>query len=171
VFQAKLKNVIDPPWTNVAAIKLGAVPRGLGTPDLYVLIEENGTPKLRVDLYAGSDQCYHFNEVAVWQKVVVIGFGHNVYCVEPETRDAAVHQLGSYFGKLYSGEHYLLVASAERLYRLNREGSLQWTTQPLGIDGVVVNSVENGIVEGEGEWDPPGGWKTYRVHLVSGLPV
>lgn len=45
---------------------------------------------------------------------------------------------------------------------------MKWTTQRLGIDGVIVDGVANGIIEGQGEWNPPGGWERFRVKLDSG---
>lgn len=38
----------------------------------------------------------------------------------------------------------------------------------LGLEGVIVNSVEDGIVRGEGEWDPPGGWRPFSLRLDTG---
>jgi hypothetical protein len=78
--------------------------------------------------------------------------------------------LGSYFGRLYAGDSYLLAASAERLFRIGLDGTLLWASDPLGLDGVVVSCVAGGVVKGEGEWDPPGGWRPFRVCLDAGEP-
>jgi hypothetical protein len=73
-----------------------------------------------------------------------------------------------YFGYVYANDEYLLVASGDRLRRIAQDGSIQWTSDVLGIGGVVVRNVFNGIISGDGEWDPPGGWQTFRVTLDSG---
>lgn len=46
-------------------------------------------------------------------------------------------------------------------------------TEQLGIDGVVVSivDVEKSLVHGQGEWDPPGGWKPFTVRLGDGTRV
>lgn len=41
----------------------------------------------------------------------------------------------------------------------------------LGIDGVLVTVIDNGVVGGEAELDPPGGWKPFRVDLETGAKV
>lgn len=41
----------------------------------------------------------------------------------------------------------------------------------IAIDGVVVNSVEDGLILGEGDWDPPSGGKPFPVRLESGTLI
>ena len=43
-----------------------------------------------------------------------------------------------------------------------------WSSPELGIDGVIVGSVAEGVIEGAGECDPPDGWRAFRVLLSSG---
>ena len=54
---------------------------------------------------------------------------------------------------------------------LDEEGELLWTSPALGVDGVLVHSIDDGVIAGEGEWDPPGGWRPFRVALSSGLAL
>jgi hypothetical protein len=35
-------------------------------------------------------------------------------------------------------------------------------------DGVVVVAIDDNVVLGQGEWDPPGGWRPFQVSLESG---
>ena len=58
--------------------------------------------------------------------------------------------LGGYFGHFYAGDNYLLAASAERLFRISADGTVAWASRPLGIDGVIVNIVADGIIDAEG---------------------
>ena len=48
------------------------------------------------------------------------------------------------------------------------DGSLLWTSEELGIDGVVVNDFDHDIIRGDGEWDPPGGWRPFAVNANNG---
>ena len=84
---------------------------------------------------------------------------------------SALSRLGGYFGHLYPLHERLLVADAERLHCFDRNGSIVWQSTELGIDGVVVSGVADGVIEGEGEWDPPGRWQRFRMLLSSGTFV
>ena len=123
---------------------------------------------LRVDLYQSSDECFAFEEVCAWSRFVVIGWGHRVYLIEPQTRAVSALDLGSYFGRLYPTAGYLLVASAERLFRFEPDGLLLWRSDALGIDGVIVDQFKDEVIRGTGEWDPPGGWQPFQIGLNSG---
>jgi len=45
---------------------------------------------------------------------------------------------------------------------------LLWRSDCLGIDGVMVDQVADGIIRGKGEWDPPGGWRPFQVRFATG---
>lgn len=103
--------------------------------------------------------------------MVAIGWGERVYLVNPGTRQTVTIRLGSYFARTYPAENHLLIASAERLFLISSDGIVRWQTGRLGIDGVVVDCVDSGVVRGRGEWDPPGGWRAFSVNLQDGRPV
>jgi hypothetical protein len=123
---------------------------------------------MRLDLFGSSDECFAFEDVCVWSGLIVVGWGHHLYLVNPNSKEVSSLDLGSYFGYLYPANDYLLVASAERLYCIAPNAALLWSTGPLGIDGVVVNQIKDGIIHGEGEWDPSGAWRQFRVSLTTG---
>jgi len=154
---------------------LGKVPSGLGTADLFVTISDDDRPPLRVDLYGdSSSEIFTFQDALVWRDRVFVGYGHTVYVVDPTMRLGSEIFLGpncAYFGHFYAAQEYLLVASGECLLRLAPDGKVLWSAHNLGVDGVIVNSVKHGVIEGEGEWDPPGGWKPFAVRLDSGALI
>lgn len=80
-------------------------------------------------------------------------------------------RLERYFAAFYSREDYLLAASADALLRMTADGKVLWKTRGLGLDGVTINRVGNGCVEDQGEWDPPGGWRPFKLQLESGKVV
>lgn len=170
--EVELRRIIDLPWTDIAPIRIGDVPTQLSTPDAYVTIAQNGTPRSRINVYrARADELFAFSEARQWGSYVVIGFGHRAFIVEPENGRTLTIQLGSYFGDFYPSESCLLIASAERLFCVDSDGSLKWESVELGIDGVVVEKVIDGVIDGQGEWDPPGGWRSFRIELASGKPA
>lgn len=149
-------------------VRFGQVPAGLGTADLFVTVETDDAPLLRVDLYANCDECFAFEEVRLWANFVAIGWGHHLYMVKLPTLDVSAFDLGSYFGHMDPAENYLLISSAKQLFCIGLDSSLRWQSGLLGIDGVIVDRVEGGVVHGQGEWDPPGGWRRFAVSLLTG---
>jgi len=164
-------SVIDPPWTLMKPIRIGHVPAALSTADRFVTVDSEQGPLLRVDLYRSSEESSTFEQLCMWSGFIAIGWGHHLYLVKPLTREASALDLGSYFGRMYATEQRLLVASAECLCCVGPHGSLLWRSDTLGIDGVVVDQVLDGKVHGQGEWDPPGGWRPFSVSLYTGREV
>ena len=126
---------------------------------------------MRIDLYRSSNECFAFEAAYPWSGFVAIGWGHHFFLLSRETRQVLDVDLGNYFGQMVPASEYLLVASAERLFCFAQDGSLLWRSAPLGIDGVIVDQVVSGVVQGHGEWNPPGGWRTFTISLSTGEPV
>ena len=161
-------DTIERAWLQMLPTRIGGIPAGLGTPHKYILLSNDAGPALRVDAYRNSDECFAFNDAVIWHDYLVIGWGDFAYLVHTDTGSVIKHSLGIYFGHIYADSNYLLIASGERLIRIRRDGSLQWTSDVLGIDGVIIGDVTDGIISGEGEWDPPGGWRPFRISLDDG---
>jgi hypothetical protein len=158
---------VESAWITMPPVRLGRVPEGLGTADLFVEIEDETGPIVRADLYA--DQSPFVNQDAlVWGERGFVGFGNSVYVIDPNARSGSNVQLGSYFAEFHATTEYLLVASGGGLLRFSQFGDVLWKTPGLGLDGVVVKHVDRGLVTGEGEWDPASGWKPFVLRLDSG---
>lgn len=167
----KLANTVSGEWLSARVVRVGVVPRHLPTADMYVLLSGGGQPLFRVDIYGGADEAYAFQDAEVWSDQVVIGVGHRVHFVSCDGTTVVSHRLESYFGHLYTTPEYLLVASAACVTRFNRRGELNWTSEPVGLDGVVVDNAGPPVVSGEGEWDPPGGWRPFALNADTGALV
>jgi hypothetical protein len=90
----------------------------LGTADLFITISDDYRPLLRVDLYGDSSQ---FQDALVWHDHVFVGFGNQVYVVDPKQQSVSEIFLGptlGYFGAFYTGQDYLLVADVMPLAEL-----------------------------------------------------
>jgi hypothetical protein len=161
-------DTIDEPWLKLAPIHVGEVPSGCGTPEKYILFSQHDQPILRIDAYRSSEESYPFNDAIRWNDFLVVGWGDCAYLIEIDSGAIVKHKLGIYFGHLYPLPEYLLIASGERLWCINRRGSIEWMSDLLGIDGIVVHDVTHGVISGEGEWDPPGGWQPFAIMLDSG---
>jgi hypothetical protein len=164
-----LTTTIDLPWTDVAPIRLGASPTGLGTPDLFALIALPDGTRIRIDLYrATGSELYVRDEVMAWHDWVLIGFGYRVFLIHSADRQVREVPIPLYFEGFLASAEYLLILAGEGLVRLNRQGRIVWTNDQLAIDGVEVDSIDNDVIYGKGEWDPPGGWRPFRVRLETG---
>ena len=161
-------DAIDPPWLRVEPVCIGDVPSGLGTPAKYILVAQDDEPLLRVDAYPCSNECFTFREAIVWHGWLVVGWGDCAYLVDLASRHVVKHSLGFYFGHVYAYDEFLLIASGDRLRRVCGDGSLEWSSGVLGVDGILVRDISEGIILGDGEWDPPNGWREFRIDLASG---
>jgi hypothetical protein len=138
----RIQKQLEPPWLTIEPIQVGDVPPGLRTPDRYIVVEDEREHRVRIDVYSikGRDECFAFEDAVIWADWLVIGFGERVHLVAlgGNHRTSTV-DLESYFGHFYPQASCLLVASGERLFRLQPDGTLAWTSDVLGIDGVVVS--------------------------------
>ena len=162
-------------WRHVPHFVVGQAPVTGAEPVLSLGIIASGTPRWRIDLHRGlGDSC--FQDVRCVGSIVYIGYGQHVIVFESQLERVSLHPLNGYFGHLYVAADFdksesafgLLAASASELLRFDGHGHLQWRRSGLGIDGVLVDSIGLGMILGRGEWDPPGGWRPYRLQLNSG---
>lgn len=139
-------------------------------PDAQCLLTIDDEPKLLLNFWQRSGEVYTFRDVHYWRGLLVVGWGHAFFVVDPESASAIRHELGAYFGSMRADD-VLLVASGERVFRVSTAGSIAWKSERVGIDGVTISKVDADFVEGSGEWDPPGGWKRYKLRLSDGAVV
>jgi hypothetical protein len=147
-------------------IRIGRVPAGAGTPDAFVTVERDDSPHTRIDAYVEYGGA--FCELITWAGFVVLGWGDAVHLVDPARRAVRRVDCDGYFGHLYPSEAHLLIASASELICVNQAGEPLWRRAGLGLDGVIVDRADDGFIEGQGEWDPPGGWRPFRLSLATG---
>jgi len=158
---------VESAWITMPPLRLGNVPSGLGTADLFITIEDDDGPILRVDLHA--DQSPFVNQDAIiWGERAFVGFGNSVYIIDPMTKSGSTFRLGTYFASFYPTKDYLLVVSGRGLLRFSPLGEVLWKNSGLALDGVIVQGVNDGRITGEGEWNPTSGSKPFVLRLDSG---
>jgi hypothetical protein len=166
---ARLADVAEREWCDLPATSLGRVPVGRGTPGMYGVVESDGTALHRLDLYGfPGDEIYVRDEAMVWGKFIAIGNGHHFYLVDITDWSVRSISLGIYFSSFHALDSGLLVASGNGIICLDTEGQIAWENHGLAIDGVVIHEVADGIIVGDGEHDPPGGWVPFRIRLDDG---
>jgi hypothetical protein len=129
----------------------------------------------RVDIVASAGgSC--FQSLRTKGDHVYIGYGQHIFVVDVKLNQIVSFSLDGYFGHLYdSGDLEnldcrisVIATSASEVLTFGPAGDLLWKKSGLGIDGVVIHSVNAGRVEGEGEFDPPGGWQPFTLIEESG---
>ena len=164
---ASVSTVIDAAYLRLSPIRVGRVPTSLSTPDLYVTVAEGDTV-VRVDAYAFGSQSFAFQDAVVWRDKLAIGFGSHVHAISLVDRSAISIDLGSYYADMYPTPDYLLIASGERLFRMEPDHSIMWKTAPLANDGVVVYEPGPTVIRGVAELGPPGRWEPFAVLASDG---
>jgi ureidoacrylate peracid hydrolase len=166
--QISIRPTIEAPWTALPPVRLGSAPAGQVTPDAFVLVKENGKPCRRFDIYLGPS---HFALAAIaWNDWFVFGFDDRVTLVSQTTGQQHDLCLENYFVGFHAEADYLLALSGIGIARLDESGAVIWKNDDLGLDGVIVDHITHGMITGQGEWDPPGGWRPFRLSLADGKP-
>jgi hypothetical protein len=171
--RATAQEFIDPPWTAFEPLRLGPVPSGQGTPDLYVRVESDVGPVLRIDVYGG----YGGLEAAAQSGLVFVGHGSRVTCIEPYgRRECSEIALGNELRGFHQTKRLLLVTSNDRVFRVAPDGTLVWRSEPVGTHGVRIVGLTGDTedeIEGESDWDD---WygdalevRRFRLDLATGV--
>jgi hypothetical protein len=165
--RATIRESVEEPWLKISSMTVGRVPTGRPTPDAYVTVERDGAAHLRIDAYAQGSSA--FTELIFWQRFLVLAWTDIVHLIDIDARTVRDVPCKDYFGHLYSFPDHLLIASGQELIRCDAGGNELWRRDWLGIDGVIIDEVRpDGVIVGQGEWDPPDGWRPFRVRLADG---
>lgn len=140
-----------------------------------VVIFDNEGIRTRVNvLSSAGTSC--FRDARCVGSLVFIGFGQYVFIFDVKAGAVVSHRLDGYFGHIYDRDDFenlptkfsVLVTSASEALAFSRTGELLWVRKNLGIDGVLLHSADLRQFDGEGEWDPPGGWRKFSLSADSG---
>lgn len=167
----RMTEAVDGEWSGVDSVSVGQGPLAHETPSLFVTVADDDKRILRIDVYSNGAECRAFQDAILWRDSVIVGFGGHVHAIALADHTVVTIETSPYFGGLYATNDYLLIASGERLLRMEPDRSVLWTSEILGIDGVVVRDPGPGVVLGDGEWDPPGGWRPFALSAENGKPV
>jgi hypothetical protein len=172
VRKVRFQSTVAAPWLDVPSLTLGAVPRSEGTPDLFALVFQASAPELRIDLYAdGSTQLYVYQQGLFFGDLLAIGFGHEVHLVSFSGEASRTMRLNSYFVSMHRASDAVYVVSGEDITRLDLDGIVVWTSPQLAVDGIRVELIEEDVLSGEAEHDPPGDWRPFRIRTNDGQPT
>jgi hypothetical protein len=154
---------------------------GQGKKDRRVLISDNGAPVLVLQLYIRADEegflvSSAFCDFLCNDHSIAIICGDHLHIIPGHFRS---FPLDDYVGHIYAvpdinsvrlHEHFL-VATYSYVFLVHLTEGILWQSARCAIDGVTLSAIENDVIEGEGDWDPPGGWQPFRLSLKTGEPV
>ena len=166
MYRATLQGSLDDPWRFMDPIRVGRVRTGEPEPQRYITVARDGVPIARIDAYAEDPG--PFMDCVAWGRFILLGWDAIAHLIDPSTRKVLDVECAWYFGHFYPLDDRLLIASASELICIDPRGDVLWSRGDLGLDGVIVTSTTDGWIRGEGEWDPPGGWRPFCVSLESG---
>lgn len=141
-------------------------------PSQEFIVESDGDEVLNVYEVRFKGGAGVFKQALKWGGILVVGHGAYVYLYDVvEARTLLTVSFDAYFGHLYVFEGLLYVSGDHELYCFVGNGELLWKRDHLGIDGVIVDACENGVLFGAGEWDPPGGWRNFKLNSKTGESI
>lgn len=165
----------EDPWPECGQVIVacGETPGSKVAASVSVVVD--GVLIARVDILESAGQSC-FRSVRSIDGLVYIGFGQFVFVVNVYLGQVRRYSLIGYFGHLYASgelEHpdshiSVLATSASEVLAFDRAGGLMWKQSDLGLDGVVLHRASMRQIDGEGEWDPPGGWQPFSLNPETG---
>ena len=104
--------------------------------------------------------------------ILLVGFEENFYMFDTIKNENLLSlKLSFYFGHFYQNNNLVYVADASSIHCIHKNGKIKWQTDNLGIDGVVINEIDDQFLFCSGEWDPPGGWIDFILEKQSGMHI
>jgi len=153
-----------------------------GEKDRRLLISKSAEPVLILQLYNRADEdgfliSSAFFEFLLNESHVAIICGDYFHVFDMATYAFRSHPLGDYVGHIYSLpdihsdrlHERVLVATYCHVFLIDIAAGILWKSGQCAIDGVIITSIEDDTVLGRGEWDPPGGWESFKLDLKTGI--
>jgi hypothetical protein len=154
------------PGVGVAEIISGETPFHFSNTEYLVVQngEERRAFQINYEYHLGP-----FKQAAIQENLLLVGYQQHFYLYDLAAKcSLLILKLESYFSNFYLDEDFYFVADAGGLYKITAQGVVLWHNANLGIDGVIVEQFTQSQVMGSGEWDPPGGWRSFVLDKITG---
>lgn len=116
--------------------------------------------------------CSPFKDAMMVGDVLAVGFEEYFYLYDLTKRQNILRlYMDGYFGNMTFHNGQLLVADACGLHCVSLDGSIVWQNDSLAVDGVLIDSLTDGLIYGQGEHDPPGGWEDFVLDRKTGKKI
>ena len=136
----------------------------------FVRIKDALTYDAIINLKVESDYSPTFKQCEIINDIVLIGYGNRFSIFDLTDKKIKADLLfEGYFGSFKVDNGEILIATDSELLNLNFRGDKNWKTDNLGIDGVLISKITETEIIGNGEWNPPGGWESFKLDRNTGL--
>ena len=169
MYKTKIK--LDP-ISGVETVDLFNINPGTGSGCEFVVVTNLETGGPVINLKIESDYPVIFKKVDVVNGLIVIGYGNRFAIFNLEGKYITYEtSFDGYFGSFEIDGDDIFVATDSCLLKIKLSGELIWTSEVLGVDGVVITSITGPEIRGDGEWDPPGGWEPFVIDRETGRKI
>ena len=149
-----------------------------------LLIRKEAEPIQILQLYVRADEdgwliSSAFSDFLLNESLVAIICGDPFHVYDITTYAFKSHPLDDYVAHIYSVPDIhsdrlhdrVMVATYRHVFLIDITAGILWKSDQCAIDGVIITSIENYTVYGLGEWEPPGGWESFKFDLKTGIPI
>lgn len=136
---------------------------------IYLIIKNGSVPDKLYEIRYEA-HCSPFKEAMIVDNLLAVGHEEYFYLFNLETNTNILRwKMEGYFGQLYFDADLFYIADAGGLYCIDKNGTIRWQNNNLGIDGVFISEFNENKITGSGEWDPPGGWRDFILDKATGF--
>ncbi|MDO1445968.1 hypothetical protein Q0590_06875 [Rhodocytophaga aerolata] len=138
----------------------------------FIIIQSQENHQQVLNLKVESESSPVFKQTEVKGTDVLIGYGNRAILFNLLNKKTKfVIKFQGYFSEFTLYEQAIYITTDSEIICINWQGKQKWLSADLGIDGVRIQSIEDGKIKGIGEWDPPGGWQTFELDQNTGKPI
>lgn len=128
--------------------------------------KDTGLPVLNLVLYCENASPFQFTDVI--NGMVLVGFGNAFAFYNMLTQSRKLILLDWYFSSYAINDDHIFVCSASDITCMSFRGDIVWRSAGIAVDGVIIDAVNHTTLTCSCESDPPGGWKTREIDLLTG---
>lgn len=158
------------PASNIEIINLFSYNSGSESRCEYLRIKESKSFEVILNLRLATEYGSAFKQAMILDDLLLVGYGERFALYDYKKHELKAELVFSgYFGSFIVDSNEIFVATDSDLFNLSKEGKVNWISENLGIDGVLIGRISDRIIEGTGEFDPPGGWIPFVVDRTTGI--
>ena len=115
-------------------------------------------------------QCF-FDAILFKEYLVIGNYYEGIWFINQNDLKVENIKVNGYFGHFEVCEDRLYVLGCEDVMAFDRHMSLLWQSEPLAVDGVVCDQIDDDRMILSCEMDPPGGWVERIISLMDGSVI
>lgn len=139
---------------------------------VYITVRNTDETVVYVFSISYNVHCSPFKQAILKNGLLFVGWEDRFYIFNiAENRNLFDQQLMGYFGNFQIDHDLVFICDCQGIICTDVNGRIIWENKCLAIDGVLINEITMNTILGEGECDPPGGWRNFVLDKSSGLLI